>query len=134
MLVAVAAGLVVARVLTSRRPGWATALAQAPAWLLLVVAGALYAGVGLRQPQGLQVSGDEPHYLVMAQSLWRDHDLDLRDEYDGRGVGRVRARARCDRTGARRAPTAGRSRRTARACRCCWRPPTRLWAARAACC
>ena len=83
VLVAVAAGLVAARVLTSRRPGWATALTQAPAWLLLVVAGALYAGVGWRQAQGLQVSGDEPHYLVMAQSLWRDHDLDLRDEYDG---------------------------------------------------
>ena len=58
-------------------------LARAPTWLLLVAAGTLYAGVGLRHAAGLQVSGDEPHYLVMAQSLWRDHDLDLRDEYDG---------------------------------------------------
>ena len=83
VLLAVAACLVVGRVLTSQRPGWAAALSKAPAWLLLVSAGMLYAGVGLRHASGLQVSGDEPHYLVMAQSLWRDHDLDLRDEYDG---------------------------------------------------
>ncbi len=83
VLVAVAALLALVRFLESRRPGWALALARAPAWLLLVVAGTLYAGVGLRHAAGLQVSGDEPHYLVMAQSLWRDHDLDLRDEYDG---------------------------------------------------
>ena len=83
VLVAVAALLALVRVLESRRPGWAVALARAPAWLLLVAAGTLYAGVGLRHAAGLQVSGDEPHYLVMAQSLWRDHDLDLRDEYDG---------------------------------------------------
>jgi hypothetical protein len=83
VLVAVAALLALVRVLESRRPGWGLALARAPAWLLLVAAGMLYAGVGLRHATGLQVSGDEPHYLVMAQSLWRDHDLDLRDEYDG---------------------------------------------------
>jgi hypothetical protein len=82
-LVAVAALLALARVLERRRPGRAMALARAPSWLLLVAAGTLYAGVGLRHAAGLQVSGDEPHYLVMAQSLWRDHDLDLRDEYDG---------------------------------------------------
>jgi hypothetical protein len=29
----------------------------------------------------MDASGDEPHYLVMAQSLWREHDLDLRDNY-----------------------------------------------------
>ena len=83
VLVAVAALLALVRVLESRRPGWAIALARAPSWLLLVAAGTLYSGVGLRYAAGLQVSGDEPHYLVMAQSLWRDHDLELRDEYDG---------------------------------------------------
>ncbi|HYN02433.1 MAG TPA: hypothetical protein VE359_08310 [Vicinamibacteria bacterium] len=83
VLVAVAALLAVVGFLGSRRPGWAPALTRAPAWLLLVAAGTIYAGVGLRHAAGLQVSGDEPHYLVMAQSLWRDHDLDLRDEYDG---------------------------------------------------
>ncbi len=81
MLVAVAALLALLRVVEKRRPGWTHV--RAPTWLLLVVAWTLYAGVGLRHAAGLQVSGDEPHYLVMAQSLWRDHDLDLRDEYDG---------------------------------------------------
>lgn len=27
------------------------------------------------------LTGDEPHYLVLAQSLWRDGDLDLRNNY-----------------------------------------------------
>jgi hypothetical protein len=83
VLVAVAVLIALARAVESRRPAWVSALARAPAWLLLLVAGALYAGVGLHYAAGLQVSGDEPHYLVMAQSLWRDHDLDLRNEYDG---------------------------------------------------
>jgi hypothetical protein len=83
VLVAVAMLLALVHAVDKRRPGWAAALARAPAWLLLVVTATLYAGVGLRHAAGLQVSGDEPHYLVMAQSLWRDHDLDLRNEYDG---------------------------------------------------
>jgi hypothetical protein len=83
VLVGIATLLAGARIIESRRPGWLAAPARAPAWLLLAAAAALYAGVGLRHAGGLQVSGDEPHYLVMAQSLWRDHDLDLRDEYDG---------------------------------------------------
>ncbi len=82
-LVAVAALLALGHALDRYRPGWMLAFARAPAWLLLVAAGAVYVGVGLRHAAGLQVSGDEPHYLVMAQSLWRDHDLDLRNEYDG---------------------------------------------------
>jgi hypothetical protein len=83
VLTSVAALLALVRALESRRPGWAAAVSRTPSWLLLVAAGALYAGVGLRHAAGIQVSGDEPHYLVMAQSLWRDHDLDLRNEYDG---------------------------------------------------
>ena len=83
VLMAVAALLLLGRVIESRRPGIASALARAPAWVLLAASLSLFAGVGLRHAAGLQVSGDEPHYLVMAQSLWRDHDLDLRDEYDG---------------------------------------------------
>jgi hypothetical protein len=31
---------------------------------------------------GLRVSGDEPHYLLMAQSLWNERDLDLRDNLE----------------------------------------------------
>jgi hypothetical protein len=37
--------------------------------------------VGLSYTLRLRVSGDEPHYLLMAQSLWREHDLDLRDNH-----------------------------------------------------
>jgi hypothetical protein len=44
------------------------------AWALLLV-------VGLSYTLRLRVSGDEPHYLLMAQSLWREHDLDLRDNH-----------------------------------------------------
>jgi hypothetical protein len=83
VLVAVGALLALLRVVGGRRPEWAGALGRTPSWRLLVAATAAYAGVGLWHAGGLQVSGDEPHYLVMAQSLWRDHDLDLRDEYDG---------------------------------------------------
>lgn len=49
-------------------------LADALLFLLLAVVGLRYAG-------RLQASGDEPHYLLMAQSLWQERDLDLRDNY-----------------------------------------------------
>jgi hypothetical protein len=83
LLLALGGGLALAGLLDRRTRGLRDALGRAPGWLLLAVAVAVYAGVGLRHARGLQVSGDEPHYLVMAQSLWRDHDLDLRDEYEG---------------------------------------------------
>ena len=48
--------------------------------LALFVAGfALHSAAGLHYTGRLRVSGDEPHYLLMAQSLWRDGDLELRD-------------------------------------------------------
>jgi hypothetical protein len=40
-----------------------------------------FAGAGWRYSARLQASGDEPHYLLMAQSLWQERDLDLRDNY-----------------------------------------------------
>jgi hypothetical protein len=46
---------------------------------LLLLAWAVLLAVGLAYTARLRVSGDEPHYLLMAQSLWREHDLDLRD-------------------------------------------------------
>ena len=49
--------------------------------LLFVVAAGFYVLVGLWYTGRLRVSGDEPHYLVMARSLWREGDLDLRDNY-----------------------------------------------------
>jgi hypothetical protein len=48
--------------------------------VLLFVAGVILLGrIGYHYTGGIQVSGDEPHYLLMAQSLWRDGDLELRD-------------------------------------------------------
>jgi hypothetical protein len=41
-----------------------------------------FLSVGLFYTTRLRVSGDEPHYLLMAQSLWRERDLDLRDNLD----------------------------------------------------
>lgn len=38
--------------------------------------------LGLSYTERLRVSGDEPHYLLMAQSLWREGDLDLRDNLE----------------------------------------------------
>ena len=83
VLVAVAVGLILGRRLA--RGGWprAARLTRAPWWALLAAGFVLYGGVGLHYAAGMPPTGDEPHYLVMAQSLWRDHDLDLRDEYEG---------------------------------------------------
>lgn len=42
----------------------------------------LFALIGTRFARGVDASGDEAHYLVMAQSLAREGDLDLRDNYE----------------------------------------------------
>jgi hypothetical protein len=42
----------------------------------------VFVGLGLWYTSQLRVTGDEPHYLVMARSLWREGDLDLRDNYE----------------------------------------------------
>ena len=47
--------------------------------------------VGLWYATRLRVSGDEPHYLLMAQSLWRERDLDLARQLERRGLARVHA-------------------------------------------
>ena len=49
---------------------------------LFVAAAVVYLLMGLFYTSRLRVSGDEPHYLVMARSLWREGDLDLRDNYE----------------------------------------------------
>lgn len=68
--------------LAPRRQAW-----PAPGWrpdgmTLFGLAAAVYLTVGLHYVAKLQASGDEPHYLLMAQSLWREHDLDLRDNLE----------------------------------------------------
>ena len=48
---------------------------------LFAVSAVLLALIGAHYTSRMQATGDEPHYLVMAQSLWREGDLDLRDNY-----------------------------------------------------
>ena len=45
------------------------------------LAAAVLVPAALWQAAGARVSGDEPHYLLMAQSLAREGDLDLRDNF-----------------------------------------------------
>lgn len=75
VLLALAGGIAVARARGRRyrRP---------PRTALLFAASlAVYLLTGMRYAGRLQVSGDEPYYLLMAQSLWREHDLDLEDNF-----------------------------------------------------
>ena len=77
VLVAIAVGAALAR--SGRRdplPLW-----DPGARVLFLVAAGFYLLVGVWYTSRLRVSGDEPHYLVMARSLWREGDLDLRDNY-----------------------------------------------------
>ena len=62
-------------------PGW-EALVGSRDRSLLVVAIVLFAPAGLRYTRAVQATGDEPHYLIMAQSLWREGDLDLANNYE----------------------------------------------------
>ena len=75
-----------------RRPAPAAAIAPGPR-ALFAAAAVLYVAMGLWYASRLRVSGDEPHYLLMAQSLWREGDLDLADNLRARGLAREHAGA-----------------------------------------
>ena len=53
-----------------------------PAWALFVLAALLASAFGLRYARSVEPSGDEIDYLLMAQSVWREGDLDLRDNFE----------------------------------------------------
>jgi hypothetical protein len=65
------------------RPAWPSlpGSRRRTSLVLFAAAWSVYACVGLHYASRLQVSGDEPHYLLMAQSLWRDADLDLENNF-----------------------------------------------------
>jgi hypothetical protein len=52
-----------------------------PAWALFVLSALMASAIGLRYAGAVEPSGDEIDYLLMAQSVWREGDLDLRDNF-----------------------------------------------------
>jgi hypothetical protein len=75
LVLLVAAGLVVvARARPLRLP-------TPPAWALFALSALLASAIALRYVRSGEPSGDEIDYLMMAQSVWREGDLDLRDNF-----------------------------------------------------
>lgn len=72
LLALAAAGLVVAASRARRFPPFASVLA---------VVGIAYGVVAWRVQERVGPHGDEPHYLMVAESLLRDHDLRLEQDY-----------------------------------------------------
>ena len=66
------AGLILAVVAFGRKP---------PKWLLLPFFFALYAGVSYQVQSRVGPDGDEPQYLMVSESLIRDHDLGLDQDF-----------------------------------------------------
>lgn len=66
----------------------AEARASMPRALFFPVVLAVYLGVAARVQGEVGAEGDEPHYLMVAESLIRDHDLSLETDY---AEGRYRA-------------------------------------------
>jgi len=56
-------------------------LALLPSRALFAVAAVFASAVALHYARAVEPSGDEVDYLMMAQSVWREGDLDLRDNF-----------------------------------------------------
>ena len=66
--------------LTAARAGRRRRVPAAAA--IFLASAAIYGGLAWRfAGTGLFPGGDEPHYLVIAQSLWRDHDLKIENNH-----------------------------------------------------
>jgi hypothetical protein len=72
-LTALALAGVVAAVAAARR--------LPPRWLLLPAAFAVHSAVAMRVQSQVGPEGDEPHYVMVADSLLRDHDVSLERDY-----------------------------------------------------
>jgi len=53
-----------------------------PAWALFAVSALFASAIGLHHARAVEPIGDEIDYLMMAQSVWREGDLDLRDNFE----------------------------------------------------
>jgi hypothetical protein len=76
VLLAVAVGLTVVR-WRGRPPR----IGVPPTFVLLLAPAALSAAIGIYYVTNVDASGDEIDYLMMTQSIWREGDLDLRDNF-----------------------------------------------------
>lgn len=73
--------LLAAAALVTAARAWPRPLPRpSPAWRFALPA-ALYATCGLHYVAGIQATGDEVEYLLLAQSLWAEHDLDVQDNF-----------------------------------------------------
>ena len=62
--------------------GRSRALSPIDIRLALVVSFAVYTAMGIRYAGQSGFNGDEPHYLIIAQSLIADHDLDIANNHE----------------------------------------------------
>jgi hypothetical protein len=76
ILLALGAGVVALRL-----RGRPLEMPRPPVWVLFLLPVVVTGAVGVRYVRSVEASGDEIDYLLMAQSLWREHDLDLRDNF-----------------------------------------------------
>lgn len=88
VLVASVLAVTAVRVTASRRKrgaaAWAARTGRRRDLVLLAAGCAFFALLGRHLPGPAGAQGDEPHYLLIAQSLLSDGDVDLADEYDQR--------------------------------------------------
>lgn len=66
----------------ARLSGWRTPGVRLAPWAVLLTAAGVYVSVGVYYTSRVAPTGDEPEYLLMAQSLWRDSDLVVADNWE----------------------------------------------------
>jgi hypothetical protein len=91
VIACVAIAIIAARTAAEGPPGRAIERLHPAA--VAAVAFLVFALAGLRIPGPAGPQGDEPHYLLIAESLLSDGDADLKDEFDERAYARFTAAA-----------------------------------------